>query len=315
MSAAEALLPAVTGPEDYRPCFDQTEPWLPVMRLICRRHGLDPDRLERIAEGSAIVFRAGEVLIKLLPPFWAQEAALDKLGLERARGRLPVHTPELLATGEVDAWAYLLTRRLPGRALKLLWRGLEPQCQRRLAREIGELTAALQRLDPAGLPGSQPGGWADFRSQQARGFAAFQRDQGLAEPLITPFTVALEQAVAAVPPATEAVFLHSDLTDEHLLLEDRDGWRLTGLLDFGDAMAGWDVYELAAPCVMLTAHRPELRRELLTGFGREVGEDELLVAQLLHRFCHLPGLMRNGGLTSAADEGPAAFRACFCSLA
>lgn len=299
------LLPPVTGLPDYGPLFDQTDIWLPAMKTICQEQGLPAGKLSRIGEGSAIVFACGETLIKLLPPFWRRERELDLLGLQKCYGRLPVTTPELLGTGELEGWGYLITRRVGGVPLKGLWRRLEPNQRADVTQQLGELIQSLQTIEIGDLPQD----WPAFAANQSLGLAAAQQAKGLSAAQAEAFESALTEALPALPLDEKRVFLHSDLTDEHLLMEEKSGqWRITGLIDFGDAMAGEALYELAAPCTLLTGGRPELRRALLAGYGREVSEEQLLAVQLLHRFCFLPGMLKKAGPT------PDDFRAYFCRL-
>lgn len=299
------MLPQVTNPEDYRPWYAQTEPWLPVMHQICQEHSLDPEALTRIPEGSAIVFSCGEVMIKLLPPFWRHELELDLLGLTKAQGKLPVRTPEVLGQGQIEDWGYFLTRKIPGTALKHLRRELSESEYRAVAFAQGELLASLHQLDPAGLAGH----WSEFVSTQSQHFAETQRRHGLAEETLSLFSEAFSKALPSLPATPQEVFLHCDLTDEHALLEQINGqWRLTGLLDFGDMMRGCSLYDLAAPALMLPPHRADLRRELISGFGQDVSAEQLFSVQMLHRFTHLPGLLRQHQLSPT----PEAFKKCYC---
>ncbi|PKL74854.1 MAG: hypothetical protein CVV27_18375 [Candidatus Melainabacteria bacterium HGW-Melainabacteria-1] len=306
------FLPQVSGLADYRPWFEQTEPWLPAMQEICRRHHLDPADLQRIPEGSAIVFAVGDMVIKLLPPFWRAELDQDLAGLQLVNNRLPVSTPELIATDSLLDWAYLITRRLPGQAAKGLWPKMSSADQGRICYQLGEVMAALHQIQPPYLiQGSPKTEWAEFVQAQQTGFVARQLSHGLAPESVEAFALALEQSAPAISLNSEGRLLHCDLTDEHLLLEEINGqWRLTGLLDFGDAMIGARAYEFAAPCALLTRHQPALRQTLIAGYGQSISEAQLLAAALLHRFCHLPGLIRQAGITPT----PEAFWECYCSL-
>lgn len=305
---AEALLPAAADPESYRPLFGQTALWLPAMHEICRRHGLATADLIRIPEGSAIVFSCSEALIKLLPPFWAQEFAADRLGLAHCAGRLPVRTPELLAQGQLGDWPYLVLGRLPGTQIKRVWKSLAPAEQSRLMQQLGELIAVMQTLPTEDLPGD----WTGFCASRRQNFVTDQQARGLSPELTASYHQRLEACLQDLPAFAE-VFLHADLTDEHLLLEaTASGWQLTGLIDFGDLMLGGGFYELAAPTVMLTGGRPELRRALLNGWGFNASVQELELSleagMLLHQFCHLPGWLKSSG--AQPDE----FRAWYCRL-
>ena len=301
------MLPVLTSDADYAYWYHQVTPWLPGLALICQRHGLAADRLERAPEGSTIVFYSGEAMIKLVPLKYAEMLERESVGLVKVQGHLPLRTPEVLAAGELGGWAYLITGRLPGTAIKNIWSSLREPDQHRLVRRIGELLQALQRVDPSGLPG----GWPAFVRERCERFASVQRSFGLSEELIPAFAEALRRAVQSLPKNPPEVFLHSDVGYEHLLLQEIGGrWELTGLVDFGSTMAGYRLYELAVPCAMWTSHRPDLRRELLAGYGVEVTEEQLLASMLLHRTCNLPAVLKHAQVRGTPD----AFRACYCRM-
>ncbi len=301
------ILPQIQKLEDYHPLFDQNDVWLPAIQAICHIHHFNPDQLRRVPEGSAIVFVCGELIIKLLPPFWRHELNQDLIGLEKAFGRLPVNTPELIAEGELEDWAYLITRRIPGVALKQLRKTLSPLELKTVAYDQGLILAALHQLDTSGLSGE----WQNFVSSQYQNFAENQRRNGLDEKTLELFKQAFDQALKTLPTNPAQVFLHCDLTDEHVLLEEKNNhWKITGLLDFGDLMRGAAVYDLAAPALMLPPHRSDLRRELITGFGQDISSEQLFAVQMLHRFTHLPGLLGQHQLAPT----PEAFKKCYCEL-
>jgi aminoglycoside phosphotransferase (APT) family kinase protein len=113
-----------------------------------------------------------------------------------------------------------------------------------LAGDVGRLLGRLHRADPARIPAT-PGGWegASLASRQAD-LAAVADVAGralagapLAEDLLTAARPYLAGRVA--PPAAGQVtrFIHNDICPDHLLTDPATG-RLTGLIDFTDAMAG-----------------------------------------------------------------------------
>src|SRR5438128_9215954 len=113
------------------------------MRAICARHGLPADRLEPFAEGTNVVFAAGQRVIKLYPPHWATLAAAERAVAARLDGTLAVATPRVEAAGELEGWPYLVESRLVGQPLDRVWSGLDAAEQSRLAAELGELLAEL----------------------------------------------------------------------------------------------------------------------------------------------------------------------------
>jgi aminoglycoside phosphotransferase (APT) family kinase protein len=106
-----------------------------------------------------------------------------------------------------------------------------------LAADIGALLSRLHRIDPDPLPPTPDGweheGWASLRTEVA-GIANVVR------PLLDARLLALAAPYLAgqVPePAQDGPrrFVHNDICPDHLLV---DGGRLTGLIDFTDAMVG-----------------------------------------------------------------------------
>ena len=199
-----------------------------------------------------------------------------------------------------------ILRRLPGVVLTELERDLALNEQLALALQLGELMCELQGLDPEGLPREQP----EALAGQPRSFFETQLGLGMPAARVEPFAGLLAAALPSLPAAPEAVFVHGDLSPENLLLETVNGrLRIGGLLDFGNLLAGCGLYEFAAPLAMICPYRPGLRRALIQGYGRPVSEAQLL-AVLLHRFSHLPYLLK----MLKPPVTPEAFRECFCSL-
>src|SRR5687767_8466207 len=105
------MFPAISNISDYSGVFKNDTVWLPAMRTICARHRIAAAELMRQALGSHIVFRAGSHIIKLFCPLWREQFVVEVACLDHIRG-LPI--PELVATGELDGWAYIVTSIVPG---------------------------------------------------------------------------------------------------------------------------------------------------------------------------------------------------------
>jgi hygromycin-B 7''-O-kinase len=87
------------------------------------------------------------------------------------------------------------------------------------------------------------------------------------------------------------VILTGEYIPQNFLLDrdERDGWRMSGLIDFGDVMTGWGEYDLMGPSAFMTAGLPRRVQSLFAGFGY-VGADvtpamkrRLMALLLLHR--------------------------------
>src|SRR6185295_1476246 len=78
----------------------------------------------------------------------------------------------------------------------------------------------------------------------------------------------VRDAAGLIPMNRTEVILTGEYNPENLfLVEDSAGWRLSGLIDFGDVMTGWGEYDLLGPSTFMAGGRPGRIRSLLRGFG------------------------------------------------
>ena len=86
---------------------------------------------------------------------------------------------------------------------------------------------------------------------------------------------------------------------QHLLVErDTDGYRLSGLFDFQDAMIGAMEYEFVTVGLFVSCADPAVLRRVLLAYGYAEAqldgalEERLLALCLLHRYCNLPWYLK-----------------------
>lgn len=148
---------------------------------------------------------------------------------------------ELIGT-PCDAFPYPFVgyRRLPGVGADQAHAG----DLGRLAADIGALLGALHRVDPGRVPPT-PDGWEHEPWGELRAELAGVADR--VRPLLGPDLLSqaepyLGGRVAEPPRDGPRRFIHNDICPEHLLV-DRATGRLTGLIDFTDAMVGESVLD------------------------------------------------------------------------
>lgn len=293
------LLPKIDTLDSYRHIYRNAEVWLPAMRAICQRHGLDASRLEFAPPGTHVVFKIEGLYLKLFAPLWPDDFARERLVLDRlSEGRdLPVPTPRLVAEGETEGWPYLVMTAVEGVPLCQVWDGMGATDQERVAVRCGELMAALHSVPTDGLEAITVD-WPTFVDEQKQ------------ECLDTIVRAGLDKRWArevhgffsGLPPlfelGFEPVLLSADITDEHILVgRQKEHCEVTGYIDFGDAMVGHSHYEFAAPGCFLTRSSPRLQRAMLLAYGYSEAElngelaMRLMAYTLLHRFINVPELL------------------------
>lgn len=275
----QTLLPPIHSIEDYTRVYPKEKTWLPAMLALCQRHGLDSDRLRRMALGTHVAFRSGGAIVKLFSSLWPQDASSERASLNHITG-LPV--PELLAEGELEGWPYVIMSAVPGTPAAEVWEELALEDKRGIVAELGRIMAKLHALPP--LP-EVDYGWDSFLSERLQNAEGHHN----APP---PWREWINRRLDGFAPTPRAnVLLSADITEDHLLLSQENGrWRISGFIDFGDARMGHPYYEFIAPLAFYTVGEPELSRLLVESYGLDFSAglaDELTTWCLLHEFGRL----------------------------
>ena len=270
------LLPSLSSLADYRRVHTDDAIWLPTVTAICSLHNIEANDLERKAAGTHVVFRAGSRVVKLYAPFWLEDFTAERAALQFLRG-LP--TPELVALGEIEGWPYLVMTLVPGAPAEEIWSDLTDPQRIDIARQLGELMKRLHRQGGVAELGTDWDAFIEERITRAEDFHAagepwrnwiHERLTGFHEPPFSP------------------VLLHADITADHVLLSrTARGWRITGLIDFGDAMMGHPFYEFIAPLAFYCFGDPSASRALLDGYALDLTPeitDRLTTYCLLHKY-------------------------------
>jgi hygromycin-B 7''-O-kinase len=282
---------------------------------VAARHGVPAEPLVRQRLGTNVVFAAGAAhVLKLFPPLWPGECAIERAALAHVAGRLSVATPEVVAEGELEGWPYLVLTRVPGVALADVWEGLGAAARERVARRAGELVAEHHAL-PLPAPGVPAPDWPGFvRAQALRArerLRASRRAAAWAEEL-DGFLAPLLAGLAAEP----AVFVNADITEEHLYVAEDGSGRVVALVDLADAMVGAREYDLVSFAVFLAGRGRGLLGRFLDGAGvppaargPELGR-RLIAWALLHRYVDPGELAEAAGRdVPLAELGPLLFGA------
>lgn len=262
----------------------------PALDEVTRVHGLPPQRWRRSRLGRNVVFLGADLAVKLGPPLWRGDLADEAAALRFVRGRLPVATPELVATGELDGWEHLVTTRLPGEPLRDVWRALPLAARCAHARRHGEVAAALHALpNPPALPFD----WTVMFREQRAALVAGLVASGVAERLVA----TAEAYVDAAPPRADGppVLTHGDLSDLNYL-HVADGGGLGGLVDWGDVRVGRHAaHDVLSPAVHTYLGERPVWRAFWEGLGVRPDDGlrrELTVRAMLYYADELGAVLR-----------------------
>lgn len=233
------MWPDAADEEDYDFVARDEAELGPGVRALLADLGVT-DEPVRYPDGSLPVYAAGELVLKLFPPVYADELPVEAGVLTAVQGRLPVPTPRVHRTGEFEGWGYVLMDRLRGRSLTVAWDDLTPGQRERTADELGTTLAALHALPVPEIDDWFPADWAEFEDDQRAACAGRHKALGLSPEWVAQIPAFLD-GVDLTTGST--VLLHTEIGREHLLVGP-DG-ALTGLFDFEPAMRGAASYEFA----------------------------------------------------------------------
>jgi hygromycin-B 7''-O-kinase len=264
--------------------------WLPMARDVAASHGLAAAELAVVATGTNLVVALGDHLIlKIFPPFHAGQFIAERGALRVLAGQLRVDVPEIIADGERGQWTYLIMTRLQGVLASEVWPALPEPDKERVLRQLGATIADVQRVPPGELSAITPR-WAEVMRDQFAGCRARHQRLGLAPKFLEGLDDLLREARELISHDAPPVILTGEYIPENFLLaRDGDGWRVSGLFDFGDVFTGFGEYDLLGPSAFMAAGRPGRVRSLLEGYGYCAADIDdrlkrrLLALMLLHR--------------------------------
>ena len=262
--------PLISDAADYERHFND-DAWRQAAAVICARHNLPAASLRRAPQGENIIFFAGRrFVVKIFAPFRGQHLR-EAAALEFAHGKLGIETPEVIHTGQLEGWPYLVMTRLAGLPLKEMWSRLEAREQLEIVSQLG---VALQRLHAHTAPLSEfDHDWDSFIERQARQSVERQRACGANPEWLESLPAYISARLPLLPPPDKPVLLHGDVHPGNLLLAETHGrWRISALFDFGDSLCGFHEYEFVAPGVLMVQGRRDLQRELLLAYGYREAE-------------------------------------------
>lgn len=283
------MLPDVKSPRELAEVRGDLSRFGPALARIVERHRLRGS-VAPFASGSAPVFAVGRsAVVKLYAPMWPLDFTVENAVLRRLERALPIATPERIGEGSIGAWRYLVMRRLCGVPLEIVLPSLGWRERVSVLGALGEAIAVMHSMSTAMLPSCEPSFDAFVARRMSERHATASR---AGEPWASLLAAHVRETT---PRGSRRVLLHTELGPSHVLAR---GARLTGLIDFVDAMIGDPEYDLAALAFFVTRGDARGFAAFLDGYGWPREERGLPLSRrllrylVLHRYANLPWMMR-----------------------
>jgi hygromycin-B 7''-O-kinase len=283
-------LPTLSDFEAFQAWRADPSQWLSAALDIARSEGLPHADPKPFLTGTNLVLALDDRLVlKIFPPMLRAQFVSERASLSQLRGRLSIAVPEIVRQGERDQWPYLVITRLHDVLGAQAWPGLPEHQKERVLCQIGETIAEVQRAPLDELSAIEPR-WDQLMRRQIDGCRARHARLGLPDKFLVHLDDFLAASIPLIPMDAPPVILTGEYIPENFLLsQETSGWRLSGLIDFGDVLTGWGEYDLLGPSAFMTAGMPRRVRSLFEGYGystAEIGPElrlRLMALMLLHR--------------------------------
>ena len=288
------FLPTDVSWDNWGSFFLEVSLWQPVIERICEDTAVSPaHHIEAGFPGSCAVFVVdGQVVVKLYPPMMVQDFQREREVYGLLDGRLP-HLPRLLGSGiyrdQID-WPYLLLEFCEGVAIREVFDEIAPDNRLLVVRELGQMLRVVHETAVAHVTAFNPSSvaWAEFvASRRANCLNELRAKNILPESVLAELAQFLEQVVVG---DERPILINADLTEDHLLLVQRDGqWCISALIDWADAEVGALAYEWIALWFGSCQRDGAMFREVLRVYDPDLRVDEAFLERvmaytLLHRF-------------------------------
>ncbi len=259
---------------EYGRQFTDITVWRRAIEWVCQRHNIAITTMHAGLAGTHPVFlvqNGQQYVIKFYETqffsgtrsYWVEHELYQWLP-----SALPIAIPRLLGSGTLEdsgTWPYIITSVIPGTSFGEVRPMVGTADTTTLAIMLGNILAQLHRIPVQSAP---------FLVELRNAFGQFiNRQYELCVANHRQWNTLPAHLIAQIPRylaahehfynPLSACLIHADLTHDHVLGEFQDGkWRMTGLIDFGDAWVGDPIYELVALHLSIF----QLDRQLLKTF-------------------------------------------------
>ncbi|CAM3357968.1 aminoglycoside phosphotransferase family protein [Shewanella pealeana] len=272
--------------------------WRPLTEKLALEHRLTYTKCTRVTEGANPVFiYEGEqkFVLKLVPPNWSQQAKSELTGLKLLEQvKLALDVPKLICHGHFRNWDYIFMSFVEGENLASLLPTLTQQDKEMIAFQLGEFCHQLHQIPITTITETTTNvilDWPILLQEQRGNIYQKRQQQGLIEPFLSDLEPYLNNINIQCKQGSNH-FIHTDLHPANLLVKrTAKGVRLTGVIDFGDAIICPDpVFEFTSPGLLLALSDKKIFTQFLDGYGFDYKDKQSLVEQ-----CMALSLLRHTG--------------------
>jgi hygromycin-B 7''-O-kinase len=273
----------------------QPELWKDAVMELCTKHHLPHHDFHAYTDGTNLIASLADLyIVKIFPPFLRHQWDSEYRVLKNLNNKLHIPVPELLAHGETEnKWVYVILTKLHGVTMESVWGEISLEDKKRLLFQMGQIMQQVHSLPVDDLHDLPPQ-WDTFFLEQIQKCKERHIKLNAPDWLTNEIENYVRQNIHLIPKVFTPVILTGEYTPFNILVQkDQEHWNISAMIDFGDAMIGFNEYDLLGPSVFSCEGKIELVAALFDGYGipyKSVNSDfrtRLMLLMLLHRYSDL----------------------------
>lgn len=283
--------------------------WLTALEQIRQLHQLPDGEWIRIKEGANVLFKLNaQLIIKIVPPNWSYQGTAEIAASDLLKGKLSITIPEVIASGEINNWLYVVMTLLPGITLANIWDELSFQQKEPIVKQLGLFIRELHSIE---LKSKSPilVEWAEYISQLNIDCVARHKRKLVPKNLVEQIPEYLALTDLTFDDGHD-IIIHMDLHPWNLMVDKvADEYKISGVLDFGDTIIGKSqLLELNTPILFLCQGNKKLTQTLIDSYSLLKEKDKLklrqqfMVVALLRPACDFNFVLQQVPITGPRDN-------------
>lgn len=246
---SSSFLPPIESCSDWSAVFRDACLWRPVIDAICEREGIRYRSLETPRSNTNAVFLLDRrMVVKIYSPFWSEFDIEPKL-IEVLGSNDNIPVPKIVTAGRYQdraTWSYVVMEYCPGLTLNAIRSTITRGDLLTIASQVGLVARSLHESNVGLLKGIDNVGesWDDLIDRRRREVLTQLADRRMVSPVVVEALAEILDETIVDSKRIPRVVVHGDLESDHILLnKGGNEWRVTSLIDFGDAKIGVRDYE------------------------------------------------------------------------
>ena len=279
-------LPPIESWSDWTAAYNDVSLWRPIVDAICNSEGIRYQSIEAPRSNTNAVFILDRrLVVKIYSPFWSEFDIEPKLiKVLSAEGRVPV--PEVVASCRYQdrvTWSYLVMEHCPGLTLEALRPEISREEVMSIAARMGAVTRSLHQTGVDTLESADAGEtWDDLVARRRREVLPELVDRVLVTSEVAEGLAGILGYVIRDAKSRSRVVVHGDLESDHILLSRVNGeWRVSSMIDFGDARVGVRDYEWMPLWLGLFDRNIDEMRAFVESYDRTLLADETFPRRIM----------------------------------